>query len=121
MTTLQERVANALAAILNPRTGTDLVSSEMVRDIAVTTGGKVRLTMLLYAGEDATLVRAARKSLELVEGVTEVRIDVKDSSEARQTSRAEPKPVGRALPVMDTRPALAPRPHAPTPIAYPNL
>jgi ATP-binding protein involved in chromosome partitioning len=121
MTTLQERVANALARIRNPRSGADLVSAEMVRDIAVTTDGKVRLTMLLSAGDDATLVREARRALEQVEGVTEVRIDVKDSSEARQASRAEPRAPGRALPVMDTRPAPAPRPHAPTPIAYPNL
>ena len=45
--TLQERIARALATIINPRTGTDVVTGEMIRDIATTTGGKVRMTMLL--------------------------------------------------------------------------
>jgi ATP-binding protein involved in chromosome partitioning len=58
--------------------------------------------------------------------VTEVRVDVRDPSEANRGTRgaapAAPAPSKqRMLPVMDDRPAAAPRPSAPTPIAYPNL
>jgi ATP-binding protein involved in chromosome partitioning len=128
MTSLPERINHALSRIRNPRTGTDVLSSEMVRDIATTAGGKVRLTLLLAAGDPATLVREVRQTLERVEGVTEVRVDVRDPAEVGAASaRSEPasgsrapQSGGRALPVMDARPA-APRPSAPTPVSYPNL
>ncbi|HVZ76792.1 MAG TPA: Mrp/NBP35 family ATP-binding protein [Gemmatimonadaceae bacterium] len=113
--TLQQRIAHALSHVRNPRTGRDVVSDEMVRDVATTTGGKVRLTLLLDAEDPATLVRDVRQALERGEGVQEVRVDVKDPREFA------PKPAAsRALPVMDAAPA-APRPHAPTPVSYPNL
>ena len=122
--TLQEGIAAALAAVINPRTGTDVVSAEMVRDIATTTGGRVRLTMLLSPADPATLVRDVREAIERVDGVADVRVDVKDASEA--DGRAAPKqapPPGpaRALPVMNAAPAAAPRPSAPTPVSYPTL
>ncbi|MDE3151132.1 MAG: Mrp/NBP35 family ATP-binding protein [Gemmatimonadota bacterium] len=113
--TLNQRIAHALSRIRNPRTGHDVVSDEMVRDVATTTGGKVRLTLLLAADDPATLVRDVRTALERVEGVAEVHVDVKDPA---QTAPAPAK--SRALPVMDDRPA-APRPHAPTPVTYPHL
>ncbi|HEX8725432.1 MAG TPA: Mrp/NBP35 family ATP-binding protein [Gemmatimonadaceae bacterium] len=113
--TLNQRLATALSKIRNPRTGHDVMSDDMVRDVATTTDGKVRLTLLLAADDPATLVRDVRIALERVEGVSEVRVDVKD---AAQAAAAAPK--SRALPVMDDRPA-APRPSAPTPVAYPHL
>ncbi len=123
--TLQERIAAALGAIVNPRTGADVVSSEMVRDVATTTGGRVRLTMLLAPNDPATLVRDVREAIERLDGVADVRVDVKDPSETdgRSTSSPAPPPGGgaRTLPVMNAAPAQAPRPSAPTPVAYPNL
>jgi ATP-binding protein involved in chromosome partitioning len=123
--TLQERIAAALGAIVNPRTGADVVSSEMIRDVATTTGGRVRLTMLLAPNDPATLVRAVREAIERLDGVADVRVDVKDASEAdsRPTAGHVPPPGGgaRTLPVMNAAPAPAPRPSAPTPVAYPNL
>jgi ATP-binding protein involved in chromosome partitioning len=118
-TTLQGRIAEALARVRHPRTGRDVVTSEAVRDIATTTSGKVRLTLLLAPGDDPTLARAVRQALEHVEGVTEVTVDVGDAA-ALATNR---KPPGgtRALPVMDQAPAPAKRVPAPTPVAYPNL
>jgi metal-sulfur cluster biosynthetic enzyme len=79
---LQERIAGALAQIVNPRTGTDVMSAEMIRDIATTTGGKVRLTILLTPSDPATLVRDVRQAIEALEGVVDVRVDVKDASAA---------------------------------------
>jgi ATP-binding protein involved in chromosome partitioning len=116
---LQERIASALGTVVNPRTGTNVVASEMVKDVGTTLDGKVRLTMVLAAGDDATLVRDVRQAVERVPGVTAVSIDVKDP---RETA---PKPpsrgaAARALPVMDDRPA-APRPSVPPPVQYPGL
>jgi ATP-binding protein involved in chromosome partitioning len=122
--TLQERIASALAQIINPRTGTDVMSAEMIRDIATTTGGKVRLTMLLSPSDPATLVRDVRQAIEGIDGVVDVRVDVKDASAANggHPPPAPPAPsTARVLPVMNAAPAAAPRPSAPTPVEYPNL
>jgi ATP-binding protein involved in chromosome partitioning len=132
--TLQQRIAAALARVQNPRLGADVVAADMVRDVATTTSGKVRLTLLLDAQDDATLVRDVRQALEVVDGITDVRIDVKDPAQAVAPSsstqrapatRPAPPPSapgqGRALPVMNAEPQAAPRVPAPTPIAYPQL
>jgi ATP-binding protein involved in chromosome partitioning len=114
---LQERIAAALGTVINPRTGSGVLTSEMVRDVGTTLDGKVRLTMVLEAGDDATLVRDVRQAVERVSGVSAVTIDVKDPREPARTSRpAAP----RMLPVMDDRPA-ATRPSVPPPVTYPGL
>ncbi|MFI5310619.1 MAG: P-loop NTPase [Gemmatimonadales bacterium] len=114
---LTARIDQALARIVNPRTGRDLVSSEQVRDVATTTDGMVRLTLLLAANDDATLARDVRHALEALEGVAGVRVDVKDSGEAPAGRKGVS---ARTLPVMDASPQ-APRVAAPTPVTYPNL
>jgi ATP-binding protein involved in chromosome partitioning len=124
--TLQEGIAAALATVINQRTGSDVVTAEMIRDIATTTGGKVRLTILLSPQDPATLVRDVHEAVSRVAGVTDVRVDVKDAAEAdgravaKQTPPPAPAPT-RSLPVMNAAPAAAPRPSAPTPVAYPAL
>ena len=115
--TLQERIAAALGTVINPRTGTGVLDSEMVKDIGTTLDGKVRLTMVLDAGDDATLVRDVRQAVERVSGVTAVAIDVKDPRQGAPKSR---QAAARTLPVMDDRPA-APRPSVPPPVTYPAL
>jgi ATP-binding protein involved in chromosome partitioning len=120
---LTTRIDAALEAVVNPRTGKNLIAGEMVRDVATTTDGKVRFTVLLTPADDATLVRSARMAVEQIAGVTDVRVDVKDSGETSAPSAPPKKPAGApraALPVMDAKPA-APRVQAPTPVAYPNL
>jgi ATP-binding protein involved in chromosome partitioning len=132
---LQQRIAAALAGVHNARLGTDVVSAAMVRDVATTTSGKVRLTLLLDAADDATLVRQVRHALERVDGVTDVRVDVADSRsvsggapgalramDERGGPGAASPPRSRALPVMEPPRAQAPpRVAAPTPKAFPNL
>ena len=124
--TLQEGIANALATVINPRTGLNVLVAEMVRDIATTTTGKVRLTMLLSPSDPATLVRDVREAIASVDGVVDVLVDVKDASESNARPAAKPAPLpaapsARALPVMNAAPAAAPRPSAPTPVSYPAL
>jgi ATP-binding protein involved in chromosome partitioning len=123
--TLQARIAGALARVRNARTGADVVSGNMVRDVATTTDGRVRLTLLLAPEDDATLVRDVRQALERVEGVTDVRVDVRDPGQAAPAAPgAMPgRPAGQRapLPVMDAAPRTPQRPAAPTPRQFPSL
>ncbi len=122
--TLQERIAHALRGVAHSRSGTDVVSADAVRDIGTTLDGKVRLTVLLAADDDATLVRDVRDAVQAIEGVTDVRVDVKDPAQSMKAPSAAPaaRPASRALPVMDTSPPPAAKNVAPKPqVAYPNL
>ena len=133
-----ERITGALAVVRNPRTGADVMAADMVRDIATTVDGKVRLTLLLAADDDATLVRDVRQAIEALAGVADVRVDVRDPAQTEPTparralssassgssSMNQPKApatggMGRALPVMDAAPKAPPK--VPEPVAYPQL
>jgi ATP-binding protein involved in chromosome partitioning len=115
-TTLQARIDQALSRLRHPRTGKDVVSSEAVRDVATTTTGKVRLTLLLAPGDDPAFARTLRQTIEQIEGVTDVQVDVADAP-----LEGTRKPASRALPVMNQPAATQQRVPAPTPVAYPNL
>jgi len=73
---LRARIGAALTGVVNPRTGTDVISAGMVTEIAVEDGA-VRLVFLLGNEDPASLVRETRKALEDVEGVTSVKVDVR--------------------------------------------
>ena len=115
--TLQGRISDALSQIQNPRTKQDVLSSQKVRDIATTTTGKVRVSLIFEPGDDPQLALTIRQALEKVNGVTEATVNVIEAkagpSAAQQTSGRAP------LPVM-TPPAAA-RPSAPKPVALPGL
>jgi ATP-binding protein involved in chromosome partitioning len=129
---LATRIDIALSAIRNNRLGLNILEAGMVRDIATTTDGRVRFSVLLSAADDAAIVRDARQAVEQIDGVKEVHVDVKDAAQPHgaqvrpaQSNDAVPKPAGgkpRALPVMGQEPqsqkAAVP---APTPVTYPNL
>ena len=122
---LQERVNTALSTIRNNRLGINVVEAEMVRDMATTTEGKVRFTILLAPSDDAAIVRDARQIVQQVDGVSDVRVDVKDASQGgavQSSAEPAPKAKSRSLPVMGQEPsskrAAVP---APTPVTYPNL
>ena len=125
--TLRGRIVEALGGITNPRTGRTVIEGAMVRDLALTDDGKVRLTFLLGAQDPASLVRDIRQTIERVDGVSEVRVDVKDPSQAQRSGTPQgappPAPNPRALPVMEPpRAAAGPqRPAPPSPVTYPNL
>ena len=126
---LQERIAARVACRDESAHRARRRDAEMVRDIATTTDGRVRLTLLLPRGRPgARCVRTVRQALEHVDGVTDVRVDVKDASQAehagrrRTARRRRRRRAARTLPVMGQEPqsrrAAVPRP---TPVAYPNL
>jgi ATP-binding protein involved in chromosome partitioning len=120
--TLQQQIAGALARVINPRLGTDVLSADMVRDIGTTVDGKVHLTVLLDPADDAELVRDIRSAVVGLPSVTDVKVAIRDPRQQTKPApapSAAPKP-GRALPMMQ-EPAAAPRVPAPTPITIPNL
>jgi ATP-binding protein involved in chromosome partitioning len=124
---LSVRIDAALASVRNNRLGVNILEAGMVRDIATTTDGKVRFTILLSASDDATIVRDARQAVEQIADVQEVRVDVRDAAQgspvrAAASNEAVPRSKPRALPVMgqeaQSQRAAVP---APTPVNYPNL
>ena len=121
--TLQGRVAQALSQIKDPRTGEDVYSSQKVRDIAATTSGKVKVSLLFEQGDDPTLARTVRQAIEKVAGVAEVSVNVVDVGTSGRSAPRSQRPDATAsrapLPVM-TPPAQA-RPSAPTPVPFPEL
>ena len=121
--TLQGRIAKALAQIKDPRTGEDVYSSQKVRDIAATTGGKVKVSLVFESGDDPTLARTVRQAIEKVDGVTEASVNVIEKRIAdRGSQMADRNPQSATrnpLPVMT--PPAQPRPSAPTPVPFPEL
>ncbi len=115
---LTPQITTALSRVQNARLGTDVMSAEMVQDIATTVDGKVQFTLLLDSRDDAALVRDVRQAVVEITGVTDVKVNVRDP---RQQAPTPARP-GRALPLApDAAPAPTPRVAAPTPVALPNL
>jgi len=88
--TIQDRVAAALAAIAKP---------DKVHDLAVDDAGHVSFTFHLTREDPATLVRDARKAVQAVAGVADVKIHVVDAGSpagapaaARQGAAPSPVP-----------------------------
>ena len=88
--TIQDRVAAALAAIAKP---------DKVNDLAVDDAGHVSFTFHLTREDPATLVRDARKAVQAVAGVADVKIHVVDAGSpagapaaARQGAAPSPVP-----------------------------
>ncbi len=82
--------AAALGRIMNPRLENDLLSAGMIRDLAVTADGRVSFTFLLSREDPATLVREARRALQAVDGVTEVKITVVDPAGPARVTHGPP-------------------------------
>ena len=82
--TLQERVERALAQLQNPRRGGDVVAAGMVKDLAVDDRGTVSFTFLLGRDDPGSLARDVRKAVQAVQGVTAVRVNVTDASNAAE-------------------------------------
>ena len=70
------RVGAALALVLHPVTGEDVLSTGRVKELEVSDDGTVRFRFLLQADDPGTLVRQARAAAEKVEGVSKVKIDI---------------------------------------------
>ncbi len=76
--TLRARVDAALTTLRHPRLGQTIAAAGVVHDLVVDDEGLVSFTFLLTREDPATLVRDARKAIQAVEGVRDVKITVKD-------------------------------------------
>jgi ATP-binding protein involved in chromosome partitioning len=87
--------------------GGDIVQAGLVQNVVVDEGGALRFSFTLRPSDPGTLVRAARKAAEGVEGVSEVKVNV----QLPQSAPASPpagKPSGGLKP--GSVPAPTPRP-----------
>ena len=89
---LKGKVEAALSAIRNERTEADILSSGMVKDLAVSGDGVVSFTFLLSNDDSGMLVRQARRAVENVDGISEVKIQVTNPGGAARASHAPPGP-----------------------------
>jgi ATP-binding protein involved in chromosome partitioning len=109
---LRARIERALAQLKNPRSGTDVLSGGMVKDLAVDQGGTVTFTFLLGRDDPGSLARDVRRAVQGVSGVTAVRVNVLDASNATEGTaprQTAPRPTPGAVPP------------PPTPVELPHL
>ncbi len=109
--TLRTRVDAALATLRHPRLGQTIAAAGVVQDLIVDDEGQVSFTFHLTREDPATLVRDARKAIQAVEGVRDVKITVKDPGGG--AAPGGPRPTGPA--------AVAAVPAPPTPQEMPGL
>ena len=88
---LKKSVMSALTEVRNSATGTDIVASGHVKNLAVT-DGEVRFTFQVRPDDPRGLVKEARTAAEAVEGVKGVKVNV----QLPQTGSATPPPRGEA-------------------------
>jgi ATP-binding protein involved in chromosome partitioning len=120
--TLTARVEGALARVVNRRTGRDLVAGEQIGDVATSTEGRVRVTLLLGGADDPTLARDARHAIAEIDGVTDVRVDVKPlAPHAHHAPPAATPGKRNPLPVMSEPQPAQKQVAAPTPAHFPAL
>ena len=74
---LGQAVEAALHGIQHPTMSADVLTSGRVRDLEVTPEGIVRMVFQLAPEDPGTLVKEVRHTLEALEGVSKVKIDVK--------------------------------------------
>ncbi|CAN5671696.1 P-loop NTPase [soil metagenome] len=92
--TLKRNVMSALAAVVHPHTGDDIVSAGHVHNLVVDAEGGVRFAVLLRPEDPGALVREARSAAEAVEGVSGVKVNVQ-LPQAGKAGPSEVSPTGR--------------------------
>jgi ATP-binding protein involved in chromosome partitioning len=110
--TVLARVERALSQLKNPRSGSDVLSAGMVKDLAMAGDGTVTLTFLLGRDDPGSLAREVRKAVQGVDGVTAVRVNVTDASHSGE---------GTAPRQTAPRPGPGAVPPPPTPVELPHL
>lgn len=93
--TLKRSVMEALSAVVHPHTGDDVVASGHVQKLEVEEGGRVRFSFLLRTEDPGALIKHARTAAEGVEGVNEVKVNVR-LPQAGASPQAESSPSGRS-------------------------
>ncbi len=122
---LLKSVAAALRSVTHPRTGRDLITSGIVRNLTVTGPGQVSFRLLKDPGEPGDLAEVARAAAESVEGVEAATVQtVEGGSEGVGAGRKLPvmgQPVGGSQTSRSTRPPLGSPATPPEPEAIPGI
>ncbi len=114
--TLKKRVETALRKVKSSRDGADVVSAGLVRAVAVSPPGEVRLDMIIPAAERTEIAAEVRTAAEAVDGVANVRLNVR-AAVAESRGESGPGDSGgrrgtrRSLPIAGS--PESPRPTAP--------
>ena len=90
---LRLRVQTALSAVPHPRLGGSLAAT-VVHDLEADDDGRVSFTFHLTREDPATLVRDARKAVQAVDGVRDVKISVVDPGAGGTAAAAAAAPRG---------------------------
>jgi ATP-binding protein involved in chromosome partitioning len=105
---LRIRVQTALAAVPHPRLGGSLAAT-VVHDLVAEEDGRVSFTFHLTREDPATLVRDARKAVQAVAGVSDVKISVvdpgsgppaEDAAPPRGAAGVPPPPTPQEMPLL---------------------
>jgi len=109
--TLKGSVITALSRVTGEAGEADLLKTGRVQDLEVEAGGRVRFSVHLRPEDAGTLVRAARKAVEELSGVSEVKVNV----QLPRLGGADPRPAGGgpglkpgSVPAPTPRPGLLP-------------
>lgn len=107
---LEEAVRQALAAVVNPATGQDVVSSGRVSNVSVDPGGQARFAFSLQRGDPGVLVRQARAAAEAVDGIARAKVDVELPQTPPVAASSSGAPARSRAPAPGSVPAATPRP-----------
>jgi ATP-binding protein involved in chromosome partitioning len=101
---LRQGVRAALASIVDPRSGRDIVAAGMVADVEVDDAGNVRVAFVLKPDDPPQLPREARRAVQAVSGVTSAKVDVRAAAgdAPATTPKAVPAPTPRPFPHLGT-------------------
>ncbi|MFQ5537878.1 MAG: P-loop NTPase [Gemmatimonadota bacterium] len=103
---LRRSVIGALQGVTHPGNGVDVVKGEQVRHVVVDEAGGVTFSFFLTPQDPGDLVRQVREAVEQVEGVTDVKVNVKLPQMSPQASAPQAPP----LQPMGKVPAPTPQP-----------
>ena len=105
---IREAVLRVLSDIRHPTTGRDVLGSGQVQDLSVTEGGDVRFSFRIQADDPKGLVREVRATVEAIEAVSRVKINV----QLPQSGQASPPDASEGSSIPGRGPGSVP---APTP------
>ncbi len=87
---LRRSVMSALSRIIHPGTGKDLVAGGHVQNMEVDEAGEVRFGFMLRAEDPGDLVKQARETVEGLDGVSAVKVNVQLPQMAPAASEGKP-------------------------------
>ena len=98
-----QALTRALAQVINPATGKDVVAGGQVSEVAVDCDGKATFIFSLQRGDPGVLVRQARAAAAAVDGIRRVKVNVQ-LPQSTASGAGQAGPAGRSSPPSATAP-----------------